>query len=589
MIAPQADNLVELLRVRAHGGGDTRGYDFLGDGERLTATITFADLDRAASSLAAKLKDRICTGSNVLLAYPPGLEFIAAFFGCLYTGLVPVPVCLPHPRKSNDRLTAIAADCEARDVLSNAAGGRLLAAAGQQCPALEGLRVTVTGLAEAHDAFGGSIVVPSPASIAFLQYTSGSTCSPRGVCVTHANVMSNLAMIHAAEGNDASSRGVSWLPAYHDMGLIEGILQPLYVGYATTLMPHSAFLQRPLRWLQAISRLRATVSGGPNFAYDACVRRVGEAELETLDLSSWRVAYCGAEPVRAETLAAFAARFERCGFKRSSLRPVYGLAEATLLVSASSPDVDAPAMVQAQRAALEQGCFVRAAEHDERVAVVSCGRPSPGVEVRIVDAATQFALPEGRVGEVWVSGPSVSAGYYGAHARTSEVFREAELDGVRARWLCTGDLGFLARGQLHITGRSKEVIILRGRKLHPQDIEHTVQRMEGVPVAAAAAFGLEEAGGEGVVVLIEPRGARASPSPSLALWSPWADEIRTEVFRQHEIALAALAFVGPGALARTSSGKLMRFRCRDDFIRARLPILACFDAPSRTQALAEAS
>jgi len=589
VIAPEADNLVGLLRARARSGNASRGYEFLGDGERLTATMTFADLDRAASSLGAKLKDRICNGSNVLLAYPSGLEFIAAFFGCLYAGLVPVPVCLPHPRKTNDRLIAIAADCGARDVLSNAAGSRLLAAAAQQDADLEGLRVTVTSLDDEPSTFCGNFVMPAAESIAFLQYTSGSTSSPRGVCVTHANVMANLAMIHEAEGNDSCSRGVSWLPAYHDMGLIEGILQPLYVGYPTTLMPHSAFLQRPLRWLQAISRLQATVSGGPNFAFDACVRRVGDAELERLDLSSWEVAYCGAEPVRADTLSAFAARFARCGLKPSSLRAVYGLAEATLLVSASSRHVEAPVLVQAQRAALEQGRFVSAGVRDERVAVVSCGRPSPGVEVRIVDAAAQAALPEGRVGEVWVSGPSVAAGYYGAQAQTADVFRDAMFDGIRARWLCTGDLGFQAQGELHLTGRSKDVIILRGRKLHPQDIEHTVQRMERIPVAVAAAFSREEAGSEGVVVLVELTGAQYASSPSGTMWSQWADEMRTEIFRQHEIALAALAFVRPGALARTSSGKLMRFRCRDDFIHARLSLLARFDAPPRMQALAEVS
>lgn len=581
-------DLVSLLRMRA--GAGAAAYAFLGDGESETARLSHADLDRAAAVLAARLRGLGLGSSHVLLAYPPGLEFIVGFFGCLYAGCVPVPVALPHPRKPDERLPAIAADCEAKAVLSTEAGCRVLAAAAGAAP---GPRPIATGL----DTEGPAIAAPwqpQPEEVAFLQYTSGSTRAPRGVCVTHANVVANLAAIHAAERNGPHSRGVSWLPAHHDMGLVEGLLQPLYGGFTTALLPHAAFLQKPVRWLQAISRLRATVSGGPNFAFDACVRRVKEADLAALDLGCWQVAYCGAEPVRAETLAAFADRFAQCGFAASALRPVYGLAEATLLVTASRAGAPAPTSIEVDRACLEQA--------REPVAVpakfpagarskflVSCGRPDAGVQVRIVDAERCVSLPESRVGEIWVAGPSVARGYHGAQSRSEAVFVDCTLDGAHARWLRTGDLGCMLGGELYVTGRCKDVVIVRGRKIHPQDVEHGVQRLDPHRIAAAACFAREDEAGEGVVLLVE-LGPRVRPEDAGGTaWTRLADDVRAQVFHEHEIALSGLAFVPAGALARTTSGKLMRYRCRDDYALGRMPVIARFDhAASRAAAPAPA-
>jgi len=573
------NDLISLLRERSAVGGGA-GYAFLGDGERVSASLTHAELDRAASVLAAKLRALAPASRNVLLAYPPGIEFIVGFFGCLYAGLVPVPVALPHPRKNDERLAAIAADCGAELVLSSSAGCRVLAVLAAT-DALRGLRIVETDL----DTAGESIAAAAAAAsedTAFLQYTSGSTRAPRGVCVSHGNVLANLAAIHAAERNGPHSRGVSWLPAYHDMGLVEGILQPLYGGYPTTLLAHSAFLQRPVRWLQAISRFGATVSGGPNFAFDACVRRVSDADLATLDLRRWEVAYCGAEPVRAETLRAFVARFERCGFRASALRPVYGLAEATLLVSASDAGACAPCTIEADRSALEQGRIDTSSASEAVRTLVSCGRPTPGISIRIVDSETQRALPERQVGEIWVTGASVARGYYGRSVRSAEVFVETTLDGICATWLRTGDLGAMDAGELYVTGRRKDLIIVRGRKLHPQDIEHSVQRLDPHRIAAVAAFGCEGDAGEGVAVLVELR-ARMRPAADDvdAVWARFADAIRREIYREHDLAPASLAFVPTGALARTSSGKLMRYRCRQNFLLGRVPLLQRFDAPMR--------
>jgi acyl-CoA synthetase (AMP-forming)/AMP-acid ligase II len=606
--APVPASLPALLHARADQFGSKRLYTFLADGENEAGILSFEALRSNATILARTLRARIKPGSNVMIAYPPGLEFIVAFFACLEAGMVAVPACPPHPRRDNERLAAIANDCGARHLLATHAITRWAASA----PELIGIEMIATNLGSVHDegdkagdmlcssadaspgnraprgcatlpspsgrgVGGEGIALPHPTSLAFLQYTSGSTSSPRGVRVTHANVMANLAAIHAAEANSADSRGVSWLPSYHDMGLIEGLLQPLYGGYSSWLMPHAAFLQRPVRWLRAISRHRASVSGGPNFAFDACIRRVADDDLTGLDLQCWKVAYCGAEPVQADTLERFAARFERCGFRAQALRPVYGLAEATLLVAASDPAASRPQVRRARRHDLESGRFVAA---PGGTALVSCGRPQPGTRIAIVDPVGMRALPEGNSGEIWVSGPAVADGYC-RREHDADSFRWAEVDGIGARWLCTGDLGLLLDGELYVSGRRKDLIILRGRKLHPQDIEHTVQALLASRLDAVAAFALQKSEGEGVVVLAELRhGVPADEPASLA------DRIRSQVYRCHDIAIDALGFVRPGSLARTSSGKLMRFRCRQDFIESRLRLIARFDTPASGLALA---
>lgn len=580
-------DLVSLLRRRAASDGREAGYRFLSDGEQPSAWLSHADLDRAAGVVAARLRMHPAACRHVLLAYPPGLEFLAGFFGCLYAGRIPVPAALPHPRRGGDRLRAIAADCGAALLLTSAAGSRAVRAALLHDPALHELCVLETGL----DTQGERVEAPdraAPDDIAFLQYTSGSTRAPRGVCVGHGNVMANLAAIRAAERTGPHSRGVTWLPAYHDMGLIEGLLAPLHGGYETALLAHGAFLQRPLRWLQAISRLRATVSGGPNFAYDACLRRVRDDDLAGLDLSSWEVAYCGAEPVRATTLRAFAARFGRCGLRASSLRPVYGLAEATLLVSASPADAGSIRVARVSRPALEAGRFAPAAHGHAAQELVSCGRPSAGVDVAIVAAGSLCPLPEGRIGEILVAGPSVANGYHGDVERSAAVYVDATVDGRAARWLRTGDLGCLSQGELYVAGRIKDVVIVRGRKLHPQDIEYGVQRLDPHRIGAVAAFGCDDGAGEGVVVLVEVVGRVSAPEGDAASWQRLADDIRDHVYREHEIALASLAFVAPGALHRTSSGKLQRHRCRTDYAAGVLAAYARFDAPSRAAGAMEA-
>ena len=514
--------LVDVLRARADGDGARIAFSFIADGERETLSWTYGELDRRARALGAHLQSRLVAGDRVVLAYPPGLDFIAALCGCLYAGMIAVPVPALHPRRTAERMAAVAADCQPALQLGPDAAIDLDAADTWAAPAVAG------------------------DGIAFLQYTSGSTARPKGVKVTHANLLANLAMIQAAERNDASSRGLSWLPAYHDMGLIEGILQPLYAGYPAWLMPPAAFLQRPLRWLQAISRLRITVSGAPDFAYALCTRRISDDEAASLDLSSWRVAYDGSEPVVARTLSGFARRFAACGFCEAALRPVYGLAEATLLVSASPADRAAPRVLALDAAALADA-RIELAEHDAAaVSVVSCGSAVAGTQISIL-------APSGRVGEIQVSGPAVTPGYWGQPPAAGP--------------LRTGDLGFQHDGELYVTGRLKDLVILRGRKLYPQDIEGSVEACSDA-IHAAAAFAVQEDHVDRLIVLAEvERGAGCDGQRVL-------DAIADAVFRRHECAIAATVLVRRGTLPRTSSGKLMRFRCREQFLASSLHELA---------------
>lgn len=507
--------LIDLLRRRADELGDAVACTFLADGEREAAAWSYRDLDRKARAIAVHLRRRLAPGDRALMAYPPGLEFIAAFFGCLYAGVIAVPVPPPHPRRGSERIEAISRDCEPGLLLSANDGFSEEAADAWTPPPVDGEH------------------------LALLQYTSGSTAAPKGVRVSHRNILSNLAMIRTEQGTGAGSRSVSWLPAYHDMGLIEGILAPLHGGYPVWLMAPAAFLQRPSRWLEAITRYGATVSGGPNFAYELCVRRILEAELGALDLRSWRVAYNGSEPVRADTLDAFAKRFSSCGFSAGAQRTVYGLAEATLLVSASPRGRDRPRVV-----ALEGG-----------LEAVSCGAPAEGLSLSIVEPGGEHCLPVGQVGEICVAGPSITSGYWRS-GETSPTLR-------------TGDLGFLRDGELFVTGRIKDLVILRGRKHYPQDIERTVEASHPlVARGGVAAFAVQELHGEHLVVVAELEAD--APSTARAV----LDAIAQAVFRRHECAVNATLLVRKGALPRTSSGKLMRFRCRENYLAGALPALA---------------
>ena len=510
-------SFADILGQRARDAPDATAFVFEGE-ER----VTYAELEARARTIAAALAD--ARGERVLLVYPPGLEYVAALFGCFYAGAVAVPAYPPDParlERTLPRLEAIVRDAEPKLVLT-----------------IEILTELLGGEALGTDTLpAGSWSAPvAPGDVALLQYTSGSTAAPRGVMLTHANLLHNSDFIRRAFGNTERSCGVIWLPPYHDMGLIGGILQPVFGGFPCMLMSPFTFLARPVNWLRAISEHRGTVSGGPNFAFELCLRRVDERERAELDLSSWEIAFNGSEPVRPETIDAFSEMFASCGFRREAFFPCYGLAEGTLMVTGG-----------------ERLAGPRVRRHGTKD-LVGCGRSHPEQRVVIADPAGE-PLADGQEGEICVSGPSVAAGYW--------------RDGGFGPLLRTGDLGVLAEGELYVTGRIKELVIVAGRNHHALDIELACER--AVPQlrrGCGAAFSYDGTGREHIGLVYEVR-----DDPELD-----ADAVirtmRQAVTSAVGARLGAVVLIPPRSIPKTSSGKVQRGVCRTRFADGTLPAVA---------------
>jgi amino acid adenylation domain-containing protein len=558
---PRAATLVELLRRAADEQPNEQLYSFLSSGDTADQSLSYAELDRRARAVAALLQQLDAAGERVLLLYPPGLEYIVAFFGCLYAGAIAVPAYPPQLNRPAPRLQAIVADAQATIALTN---GQILANMEQRfahAPDLAALRwLSLDGL-DRDLTQRWQPAALSTETLAFLQYTSGSTSTPKGVMLTHGNLLYNLSQIERCFGHSTASRGVIWLPPYHDMGLIGGVLQPLYAGFPVTLMAPVAFLQRPFRWLQAISETRATTSGGPNFAYELAARKVTPEQRATLDLSSWRVAFTGAEPIRPETLDLFAATFAECGFRREAFYPCYGLAEATLIVSGG--ELAAPPIVRHFHGlALGQNLAVAAdANQEGSRGLVGCGQNLPQQQIVIANPETLAQARPGEIGEIWVASPSVAQGYWQQPEATERTFGARLSDTSAGPFLRTGDLGFVQDGELFITGRLKDLIIIRGRNHYPQDIELTVeQSYPGLRPGCGAAFAIERDGEERLVVVQElERRAKNADIAELAA------AIRQQVAAQHDLQVYGVVLIKAGTIPKTSSGKIQRHACRVKF------------------------
>ncbi|WP_394836410.1 amino acid adenylation domain-containing protein [Pendulispora rubella] len=557
--------LIELLQCRAGERSSSHAYTFLADGESIAHSTTYGELDRRARVIASAMHSCARPGDRVLIVLPPGLDFIAAFFGCLYAGLVTVPVPLPQRRRGLPRLLSIVRDCRPTVALSNV----------PRPPGFDDVHwVSIDAIPDGTEDAWRPLPI-QPGTLAFLQYTSGSTGTPKGVALTHGNLLQNERMIQRAFGQSDQSVIVGWLPPYHDMGLIGNILQPLYVGAPCIQMTPEHFLTNPLRWLSAISRYRGTTSGGPNFAFDLCVDKIAPEQRGTLDLSSWTVAFNGAEPVRKATLERFAKAFAGAGFRASAFVPCYGLAESTLLVSARTRS--APPIVRTvERAALEQGRAVLASDDNGAVAqLVGCGPHDPAI-VKIVDPARAELRAAGEVGEIWVTGGSVAQGYWGRPEETAASFgvHLASSEGAgEGPFLRTGDLGFVDDGELYVTGRLKDLIIVRGRNLYPQDIEACAEASSAeFGGGGAAAFAVEVGGEERLVVVEE---CRTRPAEDLARAGT---RVREAIASEHEVAVFALVFIRRGSLPRTTSGKVQRRACRERFLNGELATLWSWDA-----------
>jgi len=579
-----APTIVDLLRQRAAYRPHDRAFTFLLDGENEELHLTYAELDRKARAVGAWLAHSGMAGKRVLLLYPSGLDFIAAFMGCLYGGAIAVPAYPPRKNRSVERIEAIASDADAsvalttRDVLDRFDGLRATA------PSLENLVWKVDNELDVAWADRWSRPDIDGDTLAFLQYTSGSTGTPKGVMLSHENLLHNSLRIMQAFEITRSQSGVFWLPSFHDMGLIGGILVPLYGGKFNVLMSPVAFLQKPLRWLQAISRYRATISGGPNFAYELCVRKTTPEQRATLDLSSWSLAFNGAEPVRAETLDAFAEAFAPCGFRREAFYPCYGLAESTLMVTGGMK-FEPPVIRSFDAVSIDNGAAVARPGNTSGVRrLVGSGRELDGQDVLIVDPQTCEALPPGRVGEIWVSGPSVAQGYWNRPDASAETFGamlvQPELAPAAravAKWrpnagpyLRTGDLGFFDDGELFVTGRLKDLIIVRGRNHYPQDIEHAVEDACGlVRAGSIAAFAVDVEGRERVVVVAELERGRRDPAEIASAF----EAIRRRLATEHELSVEAIVLVRPNSVPKTSSGKIQRHACKRQFLEGSLEVV----------------
>ncbi len=566
----RAINLVDLLIYRAIHQAEQRAFTFLQDGETEAGWLTYQELDRQARAIASALQSCHRQGERALLLYPSGLDFIAAFFGCLYAGIVAVPAYPPKRNHKMSRLEAIIADAEATVVLSTTSVLEKTKHRLVQNSQNSKLHWLATDSISPELASHWEKPNLSGDSLAFLQYTSGSTGMPKGVMVTHSNLLHNSNLIHQCFEHTSHTHGVIWLPLYNDMGLIGGVLQPLYGGFPVTLMPPALFLRNPFRWLQAISRYKATTSGGPNFAYDLCLKRIKPEQLDHLDLSSWEVAFSGAESVRAQTLEQFATTFAPCGFRREAFYPCYGLAEATLIVSGglkSSP----PVIRQVQEPALKQNRMVAAASEGKGVrAIVGCGGNLDDQKIVIVDPESLTRCPDERVGEIWVSGPSVAQGYWNRTQETEQTFGAYVPDTGEGPFLRTGDLGFWQDGELFITGRLKDVIIIRGQNHYPQDIELTVEESHpALRPGCGAAFAVETKGEERLVVVHE---VEQSYLRKLDV-EEVVRSIRKAVTGEHDLQVYATVLVKTGSIPKTSSGKIQRHACRTGFITGSLNVV----------------
>lgn len=549
--------LVDICREHAQQRGGRIAYRF-SDGQAILATLSFGELDRVAQRVAGFLQRRCQPGDRVLLLLEYGFEFVRAFFGCLYAGVIAVPLNPPQGARRLAKIHAIAENAGARLMLANGASLKPVEAKslGFDC-------IDLASLFERSHSYDGfrdpNIGEDAPA---FLQYTSGSTGAPKGVVVSHRNLLVNEAMIKNACSHDEDTVFVGWLPLFHDMGLVGNLLQPAYVGITSVLMPPAAFVRRPLRWLQLISEYRGTTSGGPNFAYETCVRRLNEADLAGLDLSSWRIAFNGSEPIRAATLEAFSRKFGRAGFSRKAFYPVYGLAEATLFVSAADAG-STPRVRRVPASALERGFVPEqdAVPGEHTRDVVTCGKAQGGQVIRIVHPETLAQLREREVGEIWISGPNVAQGYWN-NPELSRVTFQAYTEGGDGPFLRTGDLGFMEDGELYVTGRLKDLLIINGKNHYPQDIEQTVARCDEVFTGRpAAVFLVPERGHEALALVQEVSKsflARRGREFRSSVVQELKTKIRDSVLQEHGLALKHVLLVPQGAVPVTTSGKIQR-------------------------------
>lgn len=564
-------SLIEVVERLRELEADAEAFTFLADGLNDRLVWSRRDLHRRACAVARNLSDRDARGKAALLLYYPGLEFIAALFGCLFSGTIAIPAYPPGiSARSSSRIESIVKDAGASLVLTTSKIKDTRRKALDRHSDLRHLQWLETDLMNAGSEVDYTPVNASPDDVAYLQYTSGSTSTPKGVMVTHGNLVHNLAYIDHVFSVADGAGIVSWMPHFHDFGLVFGILLPLFTGKPCTLMPPAIFVQNPLLWMKAVSDRRATHTAAPNFAFDLCNARIDDTQLATLDLSCLTAALNGAEPVRPSTMKLFQERFGACGLKPDVQCPSYGLAEGTLAAVCSSP-ASAPVTLSLDSSELEQHHIVPVeADSPGSRTLVSCGKTEFGMQTEIVDPPTLARAAEDGVGEIWLASPSVCEGYWKRPDETRDTFRAHLADTGAGPFLRTGDLGFIHDGQLYITGRIKDLIIIHGVNYYPQDIELSCERAHSALRSnSGAAFSVERDGAEQLVVVYEQD--RAVKDPDI---NQIAMAVRHAVSEEHELQVYDFMLVRPGTISKTSSGKIQRHACKADYLQGTLKVVA---------------
>ncbi|MGV2830532.1 fatty acyl-AMP ligase [Myxosarcina sp. GI1(2024)] len=575
---------VDILLYRAATQPEQTAYTFLADGENESGKITYGELDTRARAIASKLQSELEPGDRVLLIYPydRGLEFIAAFMGCLYAGVIAVTDYPPQQTKSLTKFQNRLIDSQAGAILTTQGLLDRIRASMANFVELPAKLTQLPWIASDRLSLDLALSWQQPKldrdTLAFFQYTSGSTGNPKGVMVSHGNILHNSEVIKQAFQHHEATRILMWLPMFHDMGLVGGVMQPLYGGYSAVLMSPLALIQQPVLWLQALSRYRITTSGGPNFAYDLLCQKVTPQQRENLDLSHWEVAFSGAEPVRAETLAKFIELYAPCGFKPEAFYPCYGMAEATLFITGGSKP-KFPQVLYINELDLAKNRVV-CVEPEEKYAkaVVSCGYGWLEDEVVIVDPKTLTRCPSDkpdgmaslRIGEIWVRGKGVARGYWQQPEATERDFQAHLADEPDKSFLRTGDLGFIRDGELYIVGRIKDVMIIWGRYCYPHHIEQTIQDAHpALRINAGAAFSVEIAGEERLIIASE---VERTYLRRLNL-EEIIGAIRQAVAIEHTVDVYTILLLKTGSIPKTTSGKIQRRACRQGFLDGSLNLV----------------
>jgi acyl-CoA synthetase (AMP-forming)/AMP-acid ligase II len=565
--------IVELLRYRAETQPQELAYTFMVDGKTEGDRLTYIELDRHVRAIAVSLQKHSASGERALLLYPQGLEVIAAFCGCLYAGVIAIPVPPPESgrlKRTLPRLRSIVKDAQATIALTTAGIFDLIATVKDEFPEFEQMRWIETEKIEIDLADDWVNPQVDKDRLAYLQYTSGSTSTPKGVMLTHYNLMHHSRCLQQACGYDANSVTVTWMPYFHDYGLVEGMIVPLYNGHPCYVMSPFSFIKRPLNWLQNMSKYKGTHSQAPNFAYDLCTRRLKAKQIAELDLSTWETAGNAAEPINPYVMAKFVETFSSCGFKWEAFAPSYGLAENTLLAT-TKPKGTKPVFLGVETIAMEQDKIVVAdPEREDGVRIMAgCGKKVCDTRIAIADAVTMTSKAFDEVGEVWIKDPSVAQGYWKRPDVTKETFDAYLKDTNEGPFLRTGDLGFLHEGELYITGRIKDLIIIRGTNHYPQDIEWSVQELHpALRPDYGAAFSIEDKGEERLIVVqeVERRSGELDTESIIA-------DIKQEIAEQHEIQVYGVVLAKSGNILKTASGKIQRRACRDNFLAGKLTII----------------